>query len=378
MESKYSFPSTVPQIVNNERCLNDFRSFFRLPSELRLKIWAHFLEDATPHMYRFELRYPKRRSDEFWRRWPLAFHSSDQVILQPTTKFQNGTKDLDLPAKLGLWFLKQSTNTRRIASATCAQSRQVVLELFPDTLKFRILPKTWGRFDSMHLRGSDDLTEFPEHILRFSGLKDIFIFNATCSDQEAAIRMAQGKIDDSGELVLPEAFLRIRRVGIAVDDFTTGYAAQWYHPRNTYGARMCNDNCTTEQCRDCCRFDPLPAFTRLFPLIEKLYIAGVPETSTHQLGDVIEAGKIPSTDTNCPCPDRRPQHSWSLIRSSDACGWFAIYDEQSSCAFPTLKRVEELRSLYRAHFPYYRALSHLEIRFIQPLRRDCEHCIYTD
>jgi hypothetical protein len=54
-----------------------------------------------------------------------------------------------------------------------------------------------------------------------------------------------------------------------------------------------------------------------------------------------------------------------MIRSTDACGWFVIYDERSPCPFPRIKRVENLRRLWRPHFPYYRALNHLEILFIQ-------------
>jgi hypothetical protein len=37
-----------------------FHLFSELPAGLRNKVWTHYLADATPQMYRFILRYPRR------------------------------------------------------------------------------------------------------------------------------------------------------------------------------------------------------------------------------------------------------------------------------------------------------------------------------
>jgi len=70
-------------------------------------------------------------------------------------------------------LLVLTTTTRRIASMTRVQSRQVVLEMYPDTLTFRLFPRHWG----LMVNGPDG-AGFPEHVLSFNGAKDIFIFNA--------------------------------------------------------------------------------------------------------------------------------------------------------------------------------------------------------
>lgn len=255
---------------------------------------------------------------------------------------------------------------------TCIQSRQVVLEMYPDTLTFRLFPRHWGLMVDGPVKDWDspDGAGFPEHVLRFNGAKDIFIFNANWEDQDSAIKIAKLRGCP------PDDFLKIRHVGIAVDEIKSRHVPrQLGLPR--YGTWQCRDRCATEECRDCCQKEPLPGFLSLFPLIEKFYIAGVPSSGTHRLGDHLQAGKEPSTDANCPCPIEGPRHSWPIIRSSDACGWFAIYDECFICPFPKFNRIEELRQRWRSHFPYYQALHHLEIRFIQLLRPQCNGCVYT-
>jgi hypothetical protein len=217
-----------------------------------------------------------------------------------------------------------------------------------------------------------DGADFPEYVLRFNAAKDIIVFHADWTDQEAAVKIA--KLKGS----LPDDFLKIRHVGIAVDKIRTRYRTA-VPPK--YGTYDCG--CLTEECQDYCKKEPLPSFLSLFPLIEKFYIAGVPSSSTHQPGDQIRAGKELSGDANCACPNEGERHSWSTIRSADACGCFAIYDERSTCPFPKFDRIEELRQHWRPHFPYYRALDYLDIRFIQLWDPDtftnsppCNSCVY--
>jgi hypothetical protein len=342
-----SVPQTGPTFTEHPLVEDVFQPFPRLPLEIRNKIWSFYLADATRQMYRFSLRYPIRSQVKLPKNCSLP---GDELFLEPTftrnKRYAGTSAGLDF-----LQPLKESTNTRRIASATCVQSRQVVLELFPDTLPFRHFPSKWGWW--MHV------AEFPEYILRFNGAKDIFVFNADWEDQAAAIQISSFRGSP------PDSFSRIRHVGIAVDRFTKEHLPQIRippHLPSTYGTYYCP--CTTEQCQDCCKQEPLPEFLSLFPLLKKFYVARVPIRSNHQPLDQIPSFPPPPEHVICPCPEG-PKHSWPMIRSTDACGWFVIYDERSPCPFPKIKRVENLRRLWRPHFPYYRALSHLEILFIQ-------------
>lgn len=341
-----SVPQTGPTFTKHPPAVDVFHPFPRLPPEIRNKIWSFYLADVTPQRYRFSLRYPVHEVHRS-KSWTFP---GDELFLVPTFTYN---KNYDGPAA-PLDFLKplkESTNTRRIASATCVQSRQVVLELLPDTLSFRNIPIRRGWWVHM--------AEFPEYTLRFNGAKDIFVFHADWEDQEAAIHISGFRGSP------PDSFSRIRHVGIAVDRFTNEHLPQIRIPSHflpTYGTGHCP--CTTEQCQDCCKQEPLPEFLSLFPLLKKFYVAKVPIKSKHQPLDQIPPFPAPEY-VICPCPEGS-KHSWQMIRSTDACGWFVIYDERSPCPFPKIKRVENLRRLWRPHFPYYQALNHLEILFIQP------------
>jgi hypothetical protein len=325
-----------------------FHPFARLPLELRYKIWIHYLEDQTPLMYNFTLRYPqrinKRTGDNF-------VYAGDRLFLQPrecTSGSNRTTQDFSQ--------LRKATATRHIASAVCTEARQVVLELFPDKLRFRNLPREWGWIEMAHMGpGKLNGSPFLEYILRFNGARDIIIFDADWADQESAIKIAAlgGSVHDS--------FLQMRHVGIAIDKLR--HTTDGMMPFK-YGTRACRTGCRTEECRDCCAKEPLPKFLGLFPLLEKFYIAQVPSFSENQPGGQTQTS-FTSMGATCPCPSSGPRHSWPVIRSSDTCGWFTIYDERSECLLPKLDRVEELRQHWRPHFPYYRALDHLKIRFIQ-------------
>jgi hypothetical protein len=346
-----------------------FQPFPRLPSELRLKIWKYYLYE-TPQLYRFNLRYPYRRCvGDAQARYVEA---GDHLLLEPVQCIQDNDQTRDPPEEYFLKPLRDMVNTRRIASMTCLESRQVVLELLPDTLSFRILPERWP-WRRAPRRGSDrpDGTGFPAYTLRFDGTKDIFIFNAWWEDLNAVLQVAKFKGS------LPDDFLKMRHIGIAVNYLRSSLSH--VHGMLRYGTWQCRrlDNCTTEACRDHCQYEPLPDFLRLFPLLEKFYIAGVPSSSTHQLGDHFETGTKPLEGANCLCSmGEGMRHSWQVITSSQACGRFVIYDERSECPFPKFERVEELRLGWRAHFPYYEALRHFEIRFIQLFRGECKDCLY--
>jgi 2EXR family len=111
-----------------------FHLFPRLPAEPRRKIWTLCIDDAKPQIYRFELRYPPRLSYSPWRNHP---RKGDQVFLPPPKTYL-GYEDKILLLKP----LRVSNTTRHIVSATCVESRQVVLEMYPNTLRFRYF--RWG------------------------------------------------------------------------------------------------------------------------------------------------------------------------------------------------------------------------------------------
>ncbi|KAH6696699.1 hypothetical protein BKA61DRAFT_247950 [Leptodontidium sp. MPI-SDFR-AT-0119] len=207
-------------------------------------------------MYRFTLHYPRRLA-----RWDAALNfleAGDQLFLQPIKCI---SEDSGPAEKCSLQPLRESTTTRRIASMTCIQSRQVVLEMYPDTLTFRLFPRHWGLMVDGPVKDWDspDGAGFPEHVLRFNGAKDIFIFNANWEDQDSAIKIATLRGCP------PDDFLKIRHVGIAVDEIKSRHVPrQLGLPR--YGTWQCRDRCATEECRDCCQKEPLPGFLSLFPL----------------------------------------------------------------------------------------------------------------
>jgi hypothetical protein len=219
---------------------------------------------------------------------------------------------------------------------------------------------------------SPDGAGFPEYILRYNSIKDIIIFHAAWEDQEAAIKIAEfmgGPPDD---------FLKIRHVGISVGAFRIAHNGALRYGTPRYDCR-----CMTEECQDYCKKEPLPGFLSLFPNLETFYIANVPNSSIHLPGDQIQAGKGPSKGANCPCRNNGPRHSWPMIKNQVTCGWFVIYNEGSGCPFPKINKVEDIRRRWRPHFPYYRALNHLAIKFIQPWDPDlltaspqCNRCVY--
>lgn len=385
----------------HEMLLNAFQPFARLPFELRLKIWKHYLDDQTPQLYRFSLRYPYRQcyNDTHVRR----MGAGDPVILEPIQCISDDNQNQSRPQEFYTRPFREITNIRNIASLTCLESRQAVLEMFPDTLNFRILTERWTvnqarprdkepisereaewRAPYLAYRARDRATNrrytyqiddgvdgpgLPVFPLRFNGHKDIFIFNARWEDLDATLQVSklQG--------FPPNEFLKMRHVGIAVNDLRSD--VQNRPERTSYGSGQCRENCTATACSDHCQHDPLPGFLSLFPLLKTCYIAGVPDTTNHHLGDHFEAGTPPPAEANCPCPVEGTRHSWPVIRSSQACGWFVIFDERSPCPFPKFSRIEELRKHWRPHFPYYQVLNHLDVRFIQPLWPICDDCRYV-
>ncbi|KAK8111671.1 uncharacterized protein PG998_008128 [Apiospora kogelbergensis] len=132
----------------------EFHPYSRLPLELRREIWLHFLEEErkTSHVYTFHFRYPKRNlvaTTESRRQPPRPedFHDhyqarpGDRAILQPFL-WRKDTETGGLTPHL--LPLKTATAAWRTAAATCAESREMVLDVLPDVLTFQVLPYSWA------------------------------------------------------------------------------------------------------------------------------------------------------------------------------------------------------------------------------------------
>lgn len=342
--------ANIPQ-TPNEISHKVLQPFNGLPYELRLKIWKFYL-DETPQLYRFELSYPT--GGGYFPHPRTIARPDDYLFIEPVLCMQSNAQTPESADERFLQPFRDMVKRRRTASMTCRDSRQTVLDTLPDTLNFR-LHSGWKPAKR-------------EYTLRFNGARDIFIFDTCWEDLDMAAQIIKLRGFP------PDGFTKMQHVGLAVNHLRS-CCVRYRHGRPTYGTWKCEDNCATEACRDHCQLDPLPTFLSTFPLLEKFYIAGVPTSSTHKLGDRLEAGRQPPVYANCPCPIGY-RHAWPLIRSRQACGWFLIYDESSSCPFPKFSRVEDLRQRWRSHFPYYDALNHLEIRFIQLVQSNCKDCLY--
>lgn len=321
------------QYAVTEREISAFPFYTRLPLELRRKIWTYFLGDVTPQIYAFKLRYPERMSYN-----PRKNHlmPGDQIFLQPLHVSQH---------------LKGQGATRHIASATCVESRQIMLELSPDTLKFRDLPYEWMCYPS-RTADSPDAAGFPEYVLRYNGMKDIIVFHAVWEDQEAAVKIS----DLMGSCL--DDFLKMRHVGIADAAFNTT------HDATLTSTERYDCACTTAVCLDHCQREPLPRFLSLFPLLKTFYIVQEPVGPIHSPGSQTRSGY---RSTICPCPaDAGSKHKWPTIKSQGLDCWNVIYDERWPCPFPKCYIITKIRRRWRSNFPYYRPLNHLDIKFIRP------------
>ena len=198
-----------------------FHPYNRLPLELRLKILTHYLEDEFQRTYRFSLRYLLRSGTR-----PAilrSVESSDRVYLQPVKGFKDD--DLDSVASY-LEPLRQSTLLRIIASRTCVEALQVV-EAFPDTLEFRVLPRQWGDIRGSWSRLPLSSKGYPACTLRFNGTKNIMIFDDSFDDQ-AFVAEISGKSN-----VPVEGFLGIRNMGLAIGSLREWSPTEFMASRET-------------------------------------------------------------------------------------------------------------------------------------------------
>ncbi|KIN03391.1 hypothetical protein OIDMADRAFT_143054 [Oidiodendron maius Zn] len=328
--------NTASQVTNSD--LDPvFYPFLELPYELRAKIWMEHLKEATPLLYRFEIQYSLRsrvRSDIIYDHniYHYVAKPKDTVILKPIAF--DGYDEEQLPN------LIRSTLSSRTALATCTESRQIALKILPDSLPFRKLPRLWTLFDDTKDDPADG-TAYPEYILRFNGAKDIIIFHASWENQEAVVEISkfQG--------YSPDGFSRMQHIGLTVGALDEGHGYHSAVISTAYGVNPAECRCSTVDCHD----------------VSDL---GSDHDRKNRKGAYLE-------DAGCRCETEEgrvggsaKKHIWSTIRSSDIDRWCVAWDERTGC-FRTNYIVKAIRENWRPNFPYYKALEHLDIKFLRRL-----------
>jgi hypothetical protein len=348
-----SSPAAHSRAASAEAGSATFHRYSRLPPELRRQIWQRFLEHVTPRIYRFELCYQEER-----RREPPNFRHHPRpnatIIFRPRAYYaHHREKGNNLTA-----FVKH-TEYARIAGATCTESRQFLLELLPDAIPFRHLPHNWSQSKET-ANNHPNLAAYPEHILRINSARDIIVFHAPVDDQRSVVDILQKQGN------VPEVFLKLRHVGLSLQSlqFKNGFA-------KSYGIDYrCEATHDADKCRDHCFEEPLPPLLACFPSLKTFYIAGITDYIDRRVflasGSKLASnvGMIP-----CVCPDDGgggPKHWWPTVVVVDTNEQCVVYNERSGCKYPNLPLVEVVRHNWRSHFPYYKALEHLEVLFIQP------------
>ncbi|KAK8100474.1 hypothetical protein PG999_010848 [Apiospora kogelbergensis] len=368
----------------------EFHPYSSLPLELRREIWLHFLEEErkTSHVYTFHFRYPKRNlvaTTESRRQPPRPedFHDhyqarpGDRAILQPFL-WRKDTETGGLTPHL--LPLKTATAAWRTAAATCAESREMVLDVLPDVLTFQVLPYSWACKELPEDRS--DGSNFPSYDLRFNGAEDVVLFHAGWTDLEAIVRVA-GMSEIGGGGPHP-SFESIRHIGLSGQGLLRGFQSSHGEFERCYRNRECLcDDPSACPPDDACRLEPLPAFLALFPQLRTLYLA-------HARPTQISPGKLKSAMPS-HCPPRAAAPPDAEVFGT---GWYSTTGDYTGPVFravdflrqslvgyaaddggrfmpssriPGDRMILEMRESWRRVFPYYKSLQHLDIRFMAQL-----------
>jgi hypothetical protein len=342
-----------------------FTCFLALPYELRRKVWIEHLQESTPLIYRFRIRYNlhsrvRYTEGEFYSTYHYAPQLNDRVVLSAPTPHYYGNPE---------WQnLVNSTSASRATLTTCQESRQIALEFLPHSLPFRRLPVCWtDPENNATLEEPADGSNYPEYILHYNGARDIIVFqDATWEDQEAVFKISQLQCR------VPDAFMGMEHVGISIRSFACGHRSDPGGEFSSYGVTRNQCACSTDACRDACRFEPLPRFLSCFPSLKTFYIARVSDDG-YDGGDTLTGMPVSLENADCHCRDSlneelsvERKHSWSVIKSADINRWCVVWDERTGC-IPVHSRVELTRRYWRPNFPYYKEMKHLDIKFIRRL-----------
>lgn len=278
-----------------------FDRFESLPFEIRRQIWAIGLEEQLDRVYQLLLE----ESDED--------EAPYLCLVMRREKFA------------------QATTLTRLFLATCPESRQVTMELLPDTLQIRDTPRS--------AQNKDENTTTP---LRFSGTRDHIEVLAANTGNRLQAALNNG----------PYArFAGIKHMSLGLD----GFSILTRMSRRTNV--VCPGRCQGPECADACQLDPVPRFLSIFPDLSAVYV----------LGRALEDPE------NCLCmsEDSTPvAHNWPTLKTSNP-RWshYVVHREGACKSFVLPAEVRALRGTYpQVNFPYYRELAHITFLYLRPVQ----------
>ena len=217
-----SSPATSTQLRMPTTTPSTFHPFIRLPSEIRRMIWAEFLDEQLGRIYVFRFR---------------------------------GRKDVGRGALLNQegWDSITPSRPSRTLSAVCRDSREVVCEMFPDTVEFGYMDDDeWWRWWS----DRDYVAKPAKGFIRYNGSRDMFMFDHIAVGIMHEIRPWLCGTEN-GDFKLPG----LKNLGVCLSDFGDG---------GVLGMQAtCPTPCNNLDCQPCIISR---SFAQFFPDVTHLHI----------------------------------------------------------------------------------------------------------
>jgi hypothetical protein len=296
-----------------------FHAFARLPYELRRQIWIELLSQETPRSYELELHVRNRYSPQ-----PV------EVDFAPGAPPRNikGRRDL-----------VNATATSRTIGSTCREARDALTFVLPDKFQMKANPR--------HSPSTTQRLHLSAGSFRFNAARDIItVLCSSTSDLRFALEWSSG-----GSSV--EMFGIIQNLA-----FDTAFMEDVLLPWVWSECGCCKPGCRS------CLVDPLQNFLRLFPRLKSFHIA---QATSLFMRDEQSSEHVVGLGRTCHCDStaQGTKHDWPLFKGMADDAWYISYLEDSGCPFPTLPRLAHDRELYASRWPYYGALSNLDIRILR-------------
>jgi len=361
-----------------------FSLFLSFPPDIRWHVWLAALDFDTPRAYAFyvDLEFDYRSPKE-----PPHYTHPTTTQLVPGRSNAADAYRLDASWEKRWPDLTLSTQPIRALLATCHESRAAALHHSPDKLPFSTVtlrgfqrPKGYVSPDLLS-DDNDDSDESPtekpplperpaestRYWLPFSGERDIIVLGISNVQCE---RMFANWVARGGAPLL-EA---VRNLALHAGDssrgrydlrFESGYGwpAQvvrpWKPPRPPC-------RCGQPECQLYSE-DPLLELLAASCLRLKTLSFAVLDRRGEPMGASVghvpfEFGLVPP----CACSSGRA-HAWPMVRLTNRllewCVWYP--EAQTSCPFPTLPSLEEIRKRWHPNWPYYETLRDVEVRILR-------------
>ena len=285
---------------------SNFHRFMDLPFELRRQVWTIGLAAQLDRLY--------------------------QVILEESDEDEAPYLCLLMrPEK----FAQATTLTRRFL-ATCRESRQVTIELLPDTLQVR-----------SRSRRSQNKDQNPTCLLRFSGTRDHIEILAPANGIRLQSSMNNGP---------HERFSGIKHMSLGLDGF--GLLTRMFRQTNV----RCPGRCEGPECAEACQQDPIPRFLGMFPDLSAVYILGPALGSPDSCSCVSEDGTSVG-------------HDWPTLKTSNPRWSYYVIHREGVCKdFVLPAEVRVLRGIY-PNWPHYRGLPHISFLYLRPVQARLEQSL---